>query len=56
MSQRKVEECVGMTNPYKTTGKISYKTIISKALFHKCETWSLILREENRLKVLEEGY
>jgi hypothetical protein len=30
-----------------------YKTIILPVVLYGCETWSLILREENRLKVFE---
>jgi hypothetical protein len=30
-----------------------YKTIILPAVLYVCETWSLILREENRLRVFE---
>jgi hypothetical protein len=30
-----------------------YKTIILPVVSYGCETWSLALREENRLKVLE---
>jgi hypothetical protein len=36
------------------TGKIRiYKTIILPVVLHACETWSLILREEHRLRVFE---
>jgi hypothetical protein len=30
-----------------------YKTIILPVFFYGCETWSLTLREEHRLKVIE---
>jgi hypothetical protein len=30
-----------------------YKTIILPVVLYGCETWSLILREEHRLKVFE---
>jgi hypothetical protein len=30
-----------------------YKTIILSVIFFGCETWSLILREEHRLRVFE---
>jgi hypothetical protein len=30
-----------------------YKTIILPVVFYVCETWSLTLREENRLRVFE---
>jgi hypothetical protein len=30
-----------------------YKTIILPVVLYECETWSLILREENRLRVFE---
>jgi hypothetical protein len=30
-----------------------YKTIILPVILYGCETWSLILREEHRLRVLE---
>jgi hypothetical protein len=30
-----------------------YKTIILAAVLYGCETWSLILREEHRLRVFE---
>jgi hypothetical protein len=30
-----------------------YRTIILLESLYGCETWSLILREENRLRVLE---
>jgi hypothetical protein len=30
-----------------------YKTIISPAVLYGCETWSLTLREERRLRVFE---
>jgi hypothetical protein len=29
-----------------------YKTIILPVVLHECETWSLTLREEHRLRVL----
>jgi hypothetical protein len=32
-----------------------YKTIILPVVLHGCETWSLILREEYRLRVFENG-
>jgi hypothetical protein len=32
---------------------IIYKTIILPAILHGCETWSLTLREEHRLRVFE---
>jgi hypothetical protein len=32
-----------------------YKTIILPVVFYGCETWSLTLREENRLRVFENG-
>jgi hypothetical protein len=30
-----------------------YKTIILPVVLHGCETWSLLLREEHRLRVFE---
>jgi hypothetical protein len=33
-----------------------YKTIIVPVLFYGCETWSLTLREENRLRYLRTGW
>jgi hypothetical protein len=30
-----------------------YKTVILPAVLHGCETWSLTLREEHRLRVFE---
>jgi hypothetical protein len=30
-----------------------YKTIILPVVLYRCETWSLILREEHKLRVLE---
>jgi hypothetical protein len=30
-----------------------YRTIILPGVLHGCETWSLTLREEHRLRVLE---
>jgi hypothetical protein len=30
-----------------------YRTIILPIIFHGCETWSLTLREERRLRVFE---
>jgi hypothetical protein len=30
-----------------------YKTIILHLVLYECETWSLILREEHRLRVFE---
>jgi hypothetical protein len=32
---------------------ITYNTIILHVILYGCETWSLTLREENRLKVFE---
>jgi hypothetical protein len=32
-----------------------YKTIIWPVVLYGCETWSLILREEHRLRVFENG-
>jgi hypothetical protein len=32
-----------------------YKTVILPMVLYGCETWSLILREEHRLRVLENG-
>jgi hypothetical protein len=32
-----------------------YKTIIFSVVLHGCETWSLALREDHRLKVLEDS-
>jgi hypothetical protein len=32
-----------------------YKTIILPVVLYGCETWSLTLREEHRLKVLDNG-
>jgi hypothetical protein len=32
-----------------------YKTIILPVVLYGCETWSLTLREEHRLKVFENG-
>jgi hypothetical protein len=31
----------------------TYKTIILPVILHECETWSLALREEHRLRVFE---
>ena len=33
--------------------KILYRTIILPVVLYGCETWSLILREERRLRVFE---
>jgi hypothetical protein len=33
--------------------KIEKKTMISPVVLYGCETWSLILREEHRLRVFE---
>jgi len=30
-----------------------YRTIILRVVLYECETWSLILREERRLRVLQ---
>ena len=30
-----------------------YRTIIVSVVLHKCETWSLALREQRRLRVFE---
>jgi hypothetical protein len=39
---------------YHTTLKVkTYKTIILPAVLYGCETWSLTLREEHRLRVFE---
>jgi len=38
---------------YKKTWRLKYKTIILPFLLYGCETWSLTLREECRLKVFE---
>jgi hypothetical protein len=32
-----------------------YRNLILRAAFYRCETWSLILREERRLRVFENG-
>jgi hypothetical protein len=32
-----------------------YKTLILPVVLYGCETWSLTLREENRLRVFENG-
>jgi hypothetical protein len=32
-----------------------YKTIILPVVLYRCETWSLILRVEHRLRVFENG-
>jgi hypothetical protein len=32
-----------------------YKTIILSVVLYGCETWSLILREEHKLRVFENG-
>jgi hypothetical protein len=32
-----------------------YKTIILPVVLYRCETWSLTLREEHRLRVFESG-
>jgi hypothetical protein len=32
-----------------------YKTIILPVVLYGCETWSLTLREEHRLRVFENG-
>jgi hypothetical protein len=32
---------------------IKYRTVILSVVFYGCETWSLILREEHRLRVFE---
>jgi hypothetical protein len=31
----------------------TYKTVISPFVLYGCETWSLVLREEHRLRVIE---
>jgi hypothetical protein len=33
-----------------------YKTIILPVVLYRCETWSLTLREEHKLRVLENRY
>jgi hypothetical protein len=33
-----------------------YKTIILPVVLYGCETWSLTLREEHRLRVFENSY
>jgi hypothetical protein len=37
----------------KTQKMITYNTIIFRVILYGCETWSLTLREENRLEVFE---
>jgi hypothetical protein len=32
-----------------------YKTIVLPVVLYECETWSLTLREEHRLRVFENG-
>jgi hypothetical protein len=32
-----------------------YKTIILPVVLYECESWSLTLREDNRLRVFENG-
>jgi hypothetical protein len=40
-------------NPYRTTDKIIVLYIILPLVLYGCETWSLTLREEHRLRVFE---
>ena len=45
-----------MQSVYSTTKKLKiniYRTIILPAVLYGCETWSLTLREESRLKLFE---
>jgi hypothetical protein len=37
----------------KNVKKRIYKTIILSVVLHRCETWSLTLREEHRMRVFE---
>jgi hypothetical protein len=39
--------------PYRNVKVNIYKTIILPIVLYGCETWSLTLREENRLRVFE---
>jgi hypothetical protein len=41
------------TDTIKKNTKITYKSIILQVVLHGCETWSLTLGEENRLRVFE---
>jgi hypothetical protein len=34
---------------------VNYRTIVLPVVLYGCETWSLTLREEHRLRVLENG-
>jgi hypothetical protein len=47
--QSKVRECLLLKNIKIKT----YRTIILPAVLYGCETWSLTLREERRLRVSE---
>ncbi|PSN33398.1 hypothetical protein C0J52_15258 [Blattella germanica] len=38
---------------YVRTAKKIYKTVILPAILYGCETWTLTLREEKRLRVFE---
>jgi len=40
---------------YKKLNFKIYKTVILPFVLYGCETWSLILREERRLRVFENG-
>ena len=53
-SSQKAENCELGTNSYFFYLKIKiYKTIILPVVLYDCETWSLTLREESRLRVFE---
>jgi hypothetical protein len=41
--------------PFKNLKIKIYRTIILPVVLYECETWSLTLREERRLKVFENG-
>jgi hypothetical protein len=43
----------GLPVPYKKLKIKIYKTVILPAVLYGCETWSLALREEHRLRVSE---
>jgi hypothetical protein len=43
----------GVVNPTPNPQAILYKTIILPVVLYGCETWSLTLREEHRLRVFE---
>jgi hypothetical protein len=46
--------CIPVSYPKNTKIKI-YRTIILPVVVYECETWSLTLREEHRLRVFKNG-